>query len=213
MAPNRTAALFLIAGIALGLGTMAVHPTARDVVANASTGSANRTAELAHALALIGEVFLLAGMLRVTKLLYAGSWDLSLLAFLFFATSASAALVAAAASGFIAPAVVASLRTTDAAARDMTLALLRYTGIVNRTFARIEVVASAVAFFLWSVAMRRQAWPPAIAIYGATSSALLVIALGGGLLPLDVHGFGLVVVLQGVLVLVIGRHLWRLQRS
>src|SRR5712671_3294624 len=102
MSNDRTAAIAIFAGIVCGLFTMALHPTGRDVVHNASAGTSNALVMAVHALALIGQPLLLAGTLQLTLRLRR---DLAVGGYAFFALASVAVVVAVVASGFISPSV------------------------------------------------------------------------------------------------------------
>jgi len=88
-----------------------------------------------------------------------------------------------------------------------------YNGSVNQAFARIMVVASSVAILLWSFAiMRTRALPRSAGVYGAVAAIALICAVAPGFLKLNVHGFGLTVLVQGVWFIMVGTALSRRQK-
>lgn len=209
MTTNRSAAAALVAGSLAGLLTMALHPTGRDLVRNASTGASNALVTAVHGMALLAQPLLVAGTLALTLRLRARR-DLATAAFVCFAFASVAVTIAAAASGFLAPAVLAGLQGADAPARTGMLDALRYTGLLNRAFARIGVLFVGAALLLWSAAMLAgRELPRALAAYGALAGAAMLGGVASGRLRLDVHGFGAVVLAQSVWMTWAAGALWR----
>ena len=209
MSNDRTAALALIAGSSAGLVTMALHPTGADVVANATTGSPNTLSQAVHALAVVAQPLVLAGALALTLRLRARR-DLSVGAYVFFAMASVAVIVAAVASGFLAPGVLRGLDAADAPARVTMLSALRFVGLVNQTFAILHVAFSGIAILLWSSAMLAgREMSRALAVYGLVLGALLLVGIVSGTLQLDIHGFGLVVLGEGAWMVWAASQLWR----
>jgi len=201
----------MIAGAVLGLATMALHPTGHDVARDPSGQGALGMA--AHSLALVGAPVAFYGAFVLTRRL-SREGELAELALAFYALATIATVMAATASGFLAPPLIGRLAALDAAldgdARLATEAVLRYNAGVNQAFARILVAASSVAIGLWSIAilrtrMMRRVW----GWYGCAIAALALVALLSGRLRLDVHGFGAVVLLQAVWLVMVGVELRR----
>ncbi len=193
MSTNRTTAIALIAGSLAGLVTMILHPTGHDIVANASAGMSNTLNSAVHLLSIIAQPLVLSGALGITVRLTARR-DLAFGAFVFFALGSFAVIIAGVASGFIAPATLQGMAPADDAQRAAMLGDLRYTGIVNQAFARIYVIFAGVALVLWSLAiLQGREMSRALAAYGVLVGATLVVTVAIGALPLDIHGFGAVV--------------------
>jgi hypothetical protein len=209
MSTDRPAAIALVAGSVAGLVTMALHPTAHDVVQNASTGATNTLVTTVHMLALLGQALVLAGTLALTLRLRAHR-DVAVGAYVFFALASVAGMIGAVASGFLAPGVLHGLAAADESTRATMLNALHYAGVVNQTFVRIYVLFSGVAILLWSGAMLpSRELPRALAIYGRLLGVALTLGAASGHLRLDVHGFGLVVLGQDVWMTWAAVHLWR----
>lgn len=111
-------------------------------------------------------------------------------------------------NGFVTPAVARKLTAAQdlAAARPVFRALWE----LNQGFAAVGVMATGVAVVLWSIALIRQGglgrW---IGAAGLVANAALLVALIGGWLTLDVHGFGLFVLVQAVWGLMVAANmLW-----
>jgi hypothetical protein len=209
MTTNRNAAIALLAGSLGGLVTMALHPTGRDVMRNASAGASNTLAVAVHVLALLAQPLLLAGTLALIPKLRARR-DMAIAAYIFFATATVAVIIAAVASGIVAPGVVSGWAEADAPARAVMMNTLAYTGRLNQAFALVYVTFSAVAIVLWSVAaLGGGELPRTLALCGILLGAGLVAGMLSGWLHLDVHGFGLVVLGEGAWMAWVAALLWR----
>lgn len=206
---DRGAALALVAGSLAGLVTMALHPTGRDAVRNASAGDHNTLLTAVHALGLLAQPVVLAGVLALTRRLRARR-EVAVGAYAFFALASVAVVVAAVASGFIAPGVLRGYAEADEPARAAMQSALHYTGLVNQAFARVYVLFSGVAVLLWSWAMLpERALPRPLAAYGLVLGGALILGASTGHLRLDVHGFGLVVLGEGAWMVCVAAQLWR----
>jgi hypothetical protein len=204
---NRPGGAAMIAGALMMLVTMAFHPTHGDLARDLAGQSA--VALAVHALALCSVPIAFFGAWRLTRLLSPRS-ALAELALAFQGVACVAALLAATASGFLAPGLLARAATQDGAAQLATQAVLEFDGSLNQAFAKILVTASSVAIGLWSVAiLRARLLSRAAGIYGAlVAVATLGIVLSGHL-RLDVHGFGAVVLAQAIWLIAIGVQLRR----
>lgn len=209
MSTDRTAAIALLTGSSAGLVTMALHPTGHDVIRNASAGATNTLTTAVHALALLAQPLVLAGALALTLRLRARR-DVAVGAYVFFALASVAVIIAAAASGFLAPGVLRGLAGADEPARAVMTSALRYTGLVNQTFAKMHVMFSGIAILLWSGAiLTGRELTRALAVYGLLLSVVLILGVASGQLRLDVHGFGFVVLGEGVWMAWAAAQLWR----
>jgi hypothetical protein len=209
MSTNRNAAIALLTGTIGGMVTMVLHPTGRDVVHNASAGAANALTVAVHVLALVAQPLLLAGTLALILTLRARR-DLAVVAYIFFAAGTVAAMIAAVASGFLAPGVLRGYAEADEAARAVMMNALSYTGRVNQAFSMVYVTFSAVAISLWSVAaLLGGELSRSLARYGILLGVALILGLMSGHLRLNVHGFGLVVLGEGAWMVWVAVLLWR----
>jgi hypothetical protein len=207
MRGERLGGLAMIAGVVMGLVTMALHPTGRDVMRDVEGQGALALA--AHALGLAGVPLGLYGALALTRRLGAAG-PLAELALAFQGMAAVATLLAATASGLIAPGLMARVATASADERAIAAAVLRYNGDVNQAFARVLVAASSVAIALWSVEiLRTHRLRRGTGVFGLVVAVVALAALLSGHLRLDVHGFGAVVLAQGVWLVVVGLELAR----
>jgi hypothetical protein len=233
---DRAAAVALLAGSLVGLGVMTLHPTGRDAVRAAAAGLPQTRLTGVHVAGLLVQPLLLAGTLALTRRLRAASaaggsaaaGPLAATAAVYFACASAAALVAATASGLVAPLALGDYAAADAPARTAMLAALDYTRMLNRSFARLDVLLTGAAVLLWSAAMLAArpraprpdasaavsatalpAWPRALAGYGLALGVALAAGAGSGRLRMDIHGFGLAVVGQGVWLAGVAACLWR----
>lgn len=206
---DRSAALALWVGTAAGILVMGLHPTGSDVVKNAAEGGSNPLVTALHALAMVGEGLLLCGALAIVERLRA-RFDLAVGGYVFFALSGITIIIAAAASGFVAPATVRDFADADAAARSVILNNLHYTRLLNQTFAEISVLFTSVALVLWSLgALITGAFSRSIAVGGLVLAAAMVVGVGSGHLVLNIHGYLLVVVGTGIWQVMVGNALRR----
>ena len=130
------------------------------------------------------------------------------------AVAGVAVIVAAVASGLLAPTVLRGLGDADAAERAFMLSALHYTGLLNQAFAAVYVVLSAIAILLWSSAvLAGRELSRGLGYYGLVLGALLIFGVLSGHLRLGIHGFGLIVIGQGVWMVWAAVLLWRGARS
>jgi hypothetical protein len=206
---NRAAALALLIGTASGLLVMALHPTGRDVVHNASIGGSNGLVSFVHAMAIVGEALVLAGALAIVQRLRA-RLDLAVAGYVFFALGGVAVMIAAVASGFLAPAAVRGIAEVEAAERAGMMNDLHYAAMINQAFAKISVILTGVALLTWSAAiLLTGAFTRRLAIFGVLLATLLMIGVGSGYLRLNIHGYGLVVLGTGLWQVLIAEAIWR----
>lgn len=119
-----------------------------------------------------------------------------------FTLAIFAIIVAAAASGLVAPHVAESLAGTVGAERTLFLELLHYTGSINRAFASLYVMLTGMAVLAWSWAMRGvDAFPAGLGWLGFALGAAGIFVGSTGVVSLDVIGFGAVVLAQAVWML------------
>jgi hypothetical protein len=196
----------LIAGAAMGLVTMALHPTGHEVLNDAVQA---RLSVAVHALGIAAAPMTLHGAWALTRRL-ARRAPSAELALAFQGLAAVATVLAATASGFLATGLAQRAGGETGAARDLTLALIRFTGTLNQASARILVGASSVAILLWSLAiLRTRRLGRAAGVLGVVIATATLGVLLAGRLRLDVHGFGAVVLAQAVWLVLVGLELRR----
>lgn len=190
----------LVANAVMGLVTMALHPT---TVADPALVLA------VHALALAGVPVGLYGAWVLARRLGEGG-PAAELAFAFYGLAAAATLMAATASGLLAPDVIARAAAAAGDTRAAEHAVVHYNHAVNQAFARVFVAASSVAILLWSAEMlRTRLFARAAGVVGCAVAALTLLGLFAGHLRMDVHGFGAVVLGQAIWLVMVGLELRR----
>ena len=202
MSDLRKGGLALIVGNCALLLTMALHPTGQQLAANFDALALLNAS--VHTLAIFALPLLFLGALALTREIEDGK-RLATAAMVFYAFALCAGMFAGAMSGYVAPDILhRAARATDLPTQQFWRALFRLSGMMNQAFARILVIGAAVAIILWScaIASRGLRW------YGILSSAAIIVAVLAGL-PLDVHGYGLVVLLQGGWFITIASQMWR----
>ena len=198
MTRDRFAATLLIVGTVGSLITMAFHPTGAEALQDAAAGGDNLIARAVHALALAMLPLVLTGLLQLTVRLE-DSRGLAVLACVMATLGTFAVLVAAVASGLLAPDLAGDVAGAAGADRSALLQQLHLVGAINQAFAKVYVAMMGGALVLWSLAMRRA--PDFSGTLSAVGLLVGVLELAGvlsGHLRLDVHGFGAVVLAQGL---------------
>jgi hypothetical protein len=198
MSDHRLAGIALLAGVAGTLVTMLLHPSGHDLLRAGNFASAARLIVVAHSLAIACMVISFLGSIALTRHLDAAG-RLAFSALVIYSVAMFAGLIAATASGLIAPGLAENILEAEGAEKETWQALFHYNGHVNQAFAGILVVTSSIAIGVWSVAMLQTArFPRALGWYGVLAGVTAILAIAGGHLRLDVHGFGLVVLAQGI---------------
>jgi hypothetical protein len=194
---RRSDAAALVAGALATLVTMALHPRGGEALRDGETLSrAGVAAVVSHSIALAGVPLLLLGFWGLSRRL---GWDSALvrLAFVTYSLGSAAVVNAALMSGLVAPGVALSIRAASPEGSPVVQSFFAYTFVLNQSFARVYVVASSAAVVLWSVRGLRLGAPwRGAGVFGALAGAAVAAAVVSGALPLNVHGFGHVVLLQ-----------------
>ena len=199
---DRESGVLLIVGALAILLVAASHPSGHDIATAADPRRIVRLNAAVHGGAIGAIALLIAGTLGLHRWL--DRTTISAAALTLFALSGAAAMCAAVASGFVAPEILARMR---GAADSSSLELLGwYTWRVNQGFARVQVAASAAAILLWSVALVRLSHGAARAAgtFGALAAGAVLGVLLSGRLPLDVHGFGAVMLVESAWLVWVG---------
>ena len=90
--------------------------------------------------------------------------------------------------------------------------VFNYNHFLNQEFARTYAVASPTAIVLWSASiLGSRTLARGVALYGLLLGPVIVIAVLSGHVPLNVHVFGLIVLVQAVWFIVVGALLWRVR--
>src|SRR5512140_3474023 len=137
----------LIAGALAGMVTMVMHPTGNQLLADVQHVAPLGLA--VHALALAALPVSFFGAIGLARALGSTS-DAALAGLVAYGMAQLAVMIAAVASGLLAPALAAQLVSSTGAEHDLAGALFHYTGAINQAFAKVFVVASSAAILLWS---------------------------------------------------------------
>jgi hypothetical protein len=197
MERNPVAGWALIAGVIMSLLTMANHPTGLDVL-GIDAASQTRLSVIVHALALSALPLSLLGAIAITRRV-SEDREIATLALVSFALATAAVLSAAVFSGFVTTPIAVQLRGAEDVAKPLLRTLMGYSGLINHAYASAYVGFSSAAMAFWGAAMvRTRACPEWIGYSGAIVGAATVALLFAGHIRMDVHGFGAVVLAQGV---------------
>ena len=208
MTDNRMSAIAFFIGMTGTIITMALHPTSQDVTGSPNADHMMQLNVAVHSLALICMPILFLGALGLTRRLAAPN-RLALSALVMFGFADVAVMIAAAASGLIAPGLFHHMAANPGMA-DTWRAILILNGHLNQAFAMIFVVASSAAIVLWSAAMLRSgSFSRPLGISGCIVGPITVIAVLSGHIRLNVHGFGMVVLVQAIWFISAGVLLWK----
>ena len=176
MSTNRKAGTLLIVASITTAIAMLFHPTGRDVIAGGGTDYGNSMDVGVHLIAIVGEIALLLGALALTADL-ARQRDVAVTAFVVYGVAIFSLVIAAVASGLIAPGIASHIAHADGAERDALSATFTFNGHVNQAFAKLGFGLAAIAIALWSWAMRREGYSTGLAWFGLISGTLVVFAL------------------------------------
>lgn len=197
MRDDRLGGIALIAGTAGLLVTMGFHPAGHELFAPGQLESKSALATAVHALAIACLPVLFLGALALARRL-AGPDRLAIAALVAYGLASVAGLAAATVSGFVSVEMARGMMTGAAEHRDAFGVALHLSGALNQGFAKVLGVASSAAIALFSGAiLASRALPRALGVCGLLVGIAIVAALVLGFLRLDVHGFGLVVLVQG----------------
>ena len=187
----------LVIGPILGLFTMLLHPTGHDIQVNATVMSAVNA--IVHLNAILAAPIVTYGAWALTKHLSRdGDRPVAELALMFLGLAELLVTIAAIADGLLAPYLIQAQQAAVDVQLGIQTAVLRYNTAVNQSFALVYVIASCVAFLLWSVqAIRSARLSRALGIFGCVVMPVLLFLVTLGHMHLNIHGFGLVVLLQG----------------
>jgi hypothetical protein len=198
MNDDRLGGLALIAGAVAGLVTMSLHPTGHDLAAPGQFASAALRNAAVHGLAIASLPVSFLGALALSRRLESPA-RLATAALVIYGFALAAVMNAAVVSGFVAPRLVRGMIDAAGPARDGWQMLLDYNYFLNQAFARVYVVASFAAIFLWSLAIvRGRVLAAAVGVYGLVMAPVAILAVAAGHVRLGVHGFGLIMLVQAL---------------
>ncbi len=210
--PGRASGVVLALGAIVMLVFMALHPTTH--VHNAPGFLTRNLSGIVHG-TLIGAMGLLAlGLLGFAERL--GPHRMAVRAgFIAYAIGTVAHTGAATVNGFIVPGLVgayagASPHADHGALTEQLRPLLLLCREVNGSAARLGVVAMSIAVVLWSlVLVRRPGAARAIGVLGLICGLIPPVLLAGNLLPMNVQGFRVRVIVQAIWYLAVSVQLIR----
>ena len=189
--------LALIIGTVSGFITMVFHPTGPELLTPAQSTRAAYMAVATHSLALLGLPLLFLGALAIYRRVDSPN-RLGLTALVMFGFGLAAGMATVVFSGFVGPSLAAGMLKSPEA-YDNGRSLFYFTGQLNRAFDQVFVFASALAISLWSLAaLVGRRLPVAINIFGLLTGVGILVFLLSGYLRLDIHGFGAVILLNGI---------------
>jgi hypothetical protein len=181
--------VLLLSGAIAGLLIMLLHPTGAEVGAATPGHGMELLNRLVHGFALAVTPAVFLGLLGFARAM--GPSKLSTAALVAWGYGAVAVMSAAVASGFVTPATMHGTATPEAFAH--------YSYLWNQGYATVNVAASGAAMILFGLAMlgsparlRGPAW------LGILAGAGLLLGILSGHLRLDIHGFGIVMIAEGI---------------
>lgn len=187
---------------------MMVHPTSHDVLAPGQFHTVALLGEAVHIFAIITTTVAFLGALALARYMDSPN-RLAMSALVIYGFAAVAVMIAATLSGLVAIPVLQKLVEQPQAAEQWQ-GFATYSGLLNQAFARIYALLASIAIALWSVAIvRSRKLPRAAGIYGVTIAPIIFVVVASGHVRLDVHGFGAVVLLQGIWFIATGAALYR----
>ena len=209
MTDDRKSGMALIAGMLGTIITMALHPTGHDLTTPGHSEAMSQLNVAVHSLALICLPILFLGAMGLTKRLNMPD-RMALAGLVVYGFAEVAVMIAAVASGLIAPGLIHHMLAADPGTASAWSAVLALDGHINQAFAMVFVVASSVAIVLWSAAiLKNKTFVRALGVYGCVLGPVTILAVVSGHLRLNVHGFGLVVLLQAIWFITAAVQLWR----
>lgn len=191
MTDTRKAGFALLAGTLGGFVTMAVHPTSHSSHLAIVSGAA-------HGLALVSLLILFLGTCGLYRLLN-GTDRLAFSALVVFGFAVIAVTNAAAVSGWVVPNLLRLMEKADRSAEPQWRIAIASIFQLNQAFSRIYSIATSAAIVLWSIAaLREGGLSRPLSIYGCLAPSILALFVISGHLAMDVHGFTIVTVTQGI---------------
>ena len=195
----------LIIGTLGGVITMIFHPTGHDLL-NQPDEIARRNELIAtavHVLAIISLPITFFGLLGFC-------WRLGLanplvsLGLIVYGFGSIAVMSAAVLSGLVGPVLTRKILEADEATKKILYAILRSNYELNQGFDKIFVVATVVAFILWSILLlKKSRFMQLTAILGFIIGVLSLVGVFSGHLRMDIHGFGAFIFAQSVWLILV----------
>jgi hypothetical protein len=203
---HATATTLIVASV-LSVVLMAFHPslhhgtTAEAIAEIAEKGRVNA---IVH-----GGLIALAGLLLACFWSFAERLDLRhpavRIGAVAYACGTATLAGAAVVNGFVVSGLGAHYAGRPAADLEALCHLMNLCGVANQTLARIGVVATSTAIVAWSLILAgRGGSPRGVGVFGVLAGGATAVAIVCGLLPLNVHGMGAVVLLQSIWSVAVG---------
>ena len=187
---------------------MMVHPTSHDLLASGQFSVIAALGEAIHIFAIITAPIAFLGAVALARHMDAPN-RVAITALAIYGFALVAVMIAATLSGLVAIPILQKLVEEPQSATQWE-GLAKFSGLLNQAFARIYTILTSIAIALWSVPIvRTRKLPRGAGIYGLVIAPVIVIAVGSGHVQLDVHGFGAVVLLQGIWFIAVGAALYR----
>lgn len=208
MERDQSAGYALIGGTLAGLVTMANHPTGHALLANFErVAPMNR---LVHSLAIAGTIATMYGLVRLSRA-FGERRALADAALVSYGFGAIAVMFAAIASGFVGTEIASRVLEAGDAGRTIYDPVLDYNWAFNQACTKVFVVTASVAIGLWSGAMLRHPhFGKALGVTGMAVALAATVATIAGM-PMNIHGFGAIVLAHGVWLIWTGVKLMKRQ--
>ena len=203
---DRPAGIALIGGTLAGIVTMAFHPTGHALLQDFERVSlVNRAV---HSLAISGTIATVYGLTGLRRQLEARR-SLADAALVSYAFGAVAVMFAAIASGFIGTELAAQVLEAGDAGQESYATVREFAWAFNQACTKVFVVAGSIGIALFSLAlMPDPRFGRALGATGVLVGMVAVVATVAGL-PMNIHGFGAIVLGHGIWLLWTGARLVR----
>ena len=199
----------LVIGNLVGIVVMVLHPVGGHGLSGPrEMQNLALLDRVVHGVAIAALPLIFLGALALSRWL-SGAGRLPLAALVVFGFALVAIMAAGVMSGFVGADILSKMVEGDPKLESRRM-LLDYTFRINQGFSAVYTVGACVAIMLWSAAiLRTRRLSSALGFYGLGIGVALPAALFAGVLTLDVHGFGLVVLAQALWFIVAGFSLRR----
>lgn len=203
---DRLAGVALIVGTLAGLVTMAFHPTGHELLQDFErVALINR---VVHSLAIAGTITTVYGLVGLRRQLE-DRRSLADAALVAYAFGAVAVMFAAIASGYVQTHLAALQLEAGDAGRAAWEPVRDFTWAFNQACTKVFVVAGSIGIALFSLAMRTdQRFGQALGVIGVLIGLMAIVSTVAGL-PMNIHGFGAIVLGHGIWLVWTGVRLLR----
>lgn len=202
MRNEKVGGILLVIGAALAVLVMLFHPHGHELLDAANHAKAAHQNQVIHGTAILAMPMIFLGLLALHRRLAS---DLSTAGISVFGLAVVAVVNAALASGFTGTWTLEKLRTATPEQKPIYEAIGGLVHSANQSCAMTYVLASSIAFFLFSLAIHRSGRLPKLFAYAGYVVAIVLFSFViGGHLRLEVHGFGVVMFSQAAWLLGLG---------